>query len=113
MAHQIYNAISQTELELLTFRGNVTKESDNLYEVEWHIDATLEHPEKKIKVEILYENGGIVGSVLSQEEVTGKELTTLMNTFIEKLQCDQDQMDVDWEQTPTSPQFVEIPILNG
>ncbi len=48
MTPQIYNAISKTELELMTFRGNVVRESDTLYEVEWHLD------EKKIKVELLY-----------------------------------------------------------
>jgi hypothetical protein len=113
MTHQIYNAISQTELELLTFRGNVTKEAENLYEVEWHIDATPTHPEKKVRVEVMYENGGIVASVLEQEEVSRRDLKQLMNTFMEKLQCDQDQMDVDWAPTPKTPQFIDIPILNG
>ena len=105
MTPQIYNAISKTELELMTFRGNVVRESDTLYEVEWHLD------EKKIKVEILYENGGIVGSVLLQEGATDREVKKLMDTFIEKLDCDTEQMEVDWE--PQVTQFANIPMLSG
>jgi hypothetical protein len=106
MTPQIYNAISKTELELMTFRGNVVAESDTLYEVEWHLD------DKKVKVEILYENGGIVGSVLDQQGATDREVKKLMDTFIEKLDCDTEQMEVDWEPH-TSHQVVEIPMLIG
>lgn len=105
MTPQIYNAISKTELELMTFRGSVVRESDTLYEVEWHLD------EKKIKVEILYENGGIVGSVLEQGSATDREVKKLMDTFIEKLDCATEQMEVDWE--PQVTQFAEIPMLSG
>ena len=111
MTHHIYNAIAQTELEFLTFRGNVTQEPEGdyiRYEVEWH-----DGDEKKVKIEIIYENGGVVGCVLQQEGATDKEVKKLMDAFMEKLQCDTDQMDVDWQPIPMSMQVAEIPMLSG
>jgi hypothetical protein len=34
-----------------------------------------------------------------------------MDTFIEKLDCDTEQMEVDWE--PQVTQFANIPMLSG
>jgi vacuolar-type H+-ATPase subunit E/Vma4 len=114
MTHQIYNAISKTELELLTFRGNVVKDDTaNQFVVEWHDEATLEHPEKKVTVEVLYENGGIVASVLTQEEASDGDVKELMDTFLEKLECDIEQMDVDWQAIPDLTHVTSIPMLSG
>jgi hypothetical protein len=89
MTHQIYSAISQTEAILKDFRGEVVSNSDTHYVVSW---TRSDEPDAKTIVEIIYENGGVVGCVLENGTA---QLSNLMNIFMKKLECDVDQMEID------------------
>jgi hypothetical protein len=66
-----------------TFKYNVEMKNENQYLVHF-----VDHAgPASFTVELLYENGGIVCSVLNEFEMTNQRLSRLMNRFVKLLDC--------------------------
>ena len=72
-----------TELNFLDMNFNVLEQGPNCFHI-----RLWQKPDVEISIEILYEDGGIIGSVLNHHGMDHSTKALIMNTLMKHLELD-------------------------